>query len=201
MNQGGSFMWIIAVIGILGLIVIIERVVFYFYFHNTNSEETTDSIIEALKHKDFKKAKESIAHSSTPLNILLRTGITEYEKNTPWQNIQKKLEETAVKQIPRLQSRLNSLGLFANVSTLAGLLGTIFGLQVSFSSLQIAEGADKATALANGISQAMNTTALGLIIAIPCMIAYTQLGNKQKKLSDDLDTSTMKLMNYLESAK
>jgi biopolymer transport protein ExbB/TolQ len=97
-----------------------------------------------------------------------------------------------------MTQRLNYLSLFANVATLLGLLGTIGGLQVSFSSLAAAEAAKKATMLAAGISQAMNTTAFGLIVAVPCMIMYTALSNKRDRLLKDLDEAVVRLTNYLK---
>ena len=100
-----------------------------------------------------------------------------------------------------MSQRLNYLSLFANIATLLGLLGTIAGLQVSFSSLVAVEAAKKATMLAQGISQAMNTTAFGLIVAVPCMILYTILFNKQQALTKDLDEAVVRLLNYMKKKK
>jgi biopolymer transport protein ExbB/TolQ len=112
--------------------------------------------------------------------------------------VQEGVEEAAIRELPKLSERLNYLALFANIATLLGLLGTIAGLQVSFSSLASVEAAKKATMLAKGISQAMNTTAFGLIVAVPCMIFYTMLNNKQQRLTKELDETVVKTVNLIK---
>ena len=116
----------------------------------------------------------------------------------PFKAIRQGAEESALSEVPRLSKRLNYLALFANIATLTGLLGTIFGLQQSFSALGATEAAMKAAMLAAGISQAMNTTAFGLMVAIPCMVAYAMLSNMQSRLAEEVDASSIRVLNYLE---
>ena len=133
--------------------------------------------------------------------MLLKTALERFDAGMDIEEIREGLEEEAIKQVPRLSQRLNYLTLFANIATLLGLLGTITGLQLSFSSLANVEAAKKAAMLASGISQAMLTTAFGLIVAIPCMVIYTFLYNKQSQLVKDLDEATVKFLNYLKKKK
>jgi len=105
----------------------------------------------------------------------------------------------AIQEVPRFARRINYLAMFANIATLTGLLGTIFGLQRSFSSLAVAEASEKAAMLASGISQAMNTTAFGLMVAIPCLIAYAKLSNLQASRTEELDACSVRLLNFVES--
>ena len=197
-NEGGIFMWIILGVGAFALAVIVERLLFYFITCRGSSRNLVAKIAKAINNNDKEEAENLAASNKSPIAKLLSVAVQRYNKGLAYQEIEQGVEETAIKEIPRFSSRLSSLGMFANVATLTGLLGTIFGLQVSFSSLQLAEGAEKATALANGIAQAMNTTAMGLLIAIPCMIAFTQLSNIQSGLTEDLDEATVKMLNYLE---
>ena len=111
------------------------------------------------------------------------------------------VEEAAVRELPRLTQRLNYLSLCANVSTLLGLLGTISGLMASFNALGTVEAAKKAALLAGGISEAMVTTAFGLIVAVPCMVAYTVLFNRQQQISRDLDEAVLRFINYLKKPR
>ena len=104
-------------------------------------------------------------------------------------------------QLPRIGQRLNYISLCANIATLLGLLGTISGLQMSFGSIASVEAAKKATMLAQGISVAMNTTAFGLIVAVPCMIMYTVFSNMQQVRVKDIDQSIVRLMNYLKKRR
>ncbi|ERP31846.1 MotA/TolQ/ExbB family protein [Chitinivibrio alkaliphilus ACht1] len=107
------------------------------------------------------------------------------------------VDEAAVLQIPRFSQRLNYLSLFANIATLLGLLGTIAGLQEAFMALDSLEASQRAAMLAGGISKAMNTTAFGLVIAVPCMVAYTFLHNTQVALTHRLDDAMLRFHNFL----
>jgi biopolymer transport protein ExbB/TolQ len=197
-NEGGAFMWIILGVGAFALAVIAERLYFYFITCRGNARSLVADAARAISNGRVEQAVKMTAKKRSPVQRLLNVALQRYEKGMDYQDIQQGVEESAIKEIPRFGSRLSSLGMFANIATLTGLLGTIFGLQVSFSSLQLAEGAEKATALANGIAQAMNTTAMGLLVAIPCMIAYTQLSNVQGSLTEDMDEATVKMLNFLE---
>ena len=132
--------------------------------------------------------------------MLFRTALERFNSGLPIDEIREGVEEAAIQQVPRLSQRLNYLSLFANIATLLGLLGTITGLQLSFSSLATVDAAKKAALLATGISQAMITTAFGLI-GCPCMVAYTFLVNKQNQLTKDLDEAVVKFANYLKKKK
>ena len=158
-------------------------------------------LARALNEQKNDQARRVVNKGNDPQTVLLRTAFERYDAGMDLSEIQEGLEETAIQQVPRLSQRLNYLTLFANVSTLLGLLGTITGLQLSFSSLANVEAAKKATMLASGISQAMITTAFGLIVAIPCMILYTFLYNKQGRLVKNLDEATVKFLNYLKKKK
>lgn len=81
------------------------------------------------------------------------------------------------------------------------MIGTISGLQASFSSLAAVEASKKATMLAAGIAEAMNTTAFGLIVAVPCMVMYTVFYNKQAQLTKDIDQAMTRLMNFIKKGK
>jgi biopolymer transport protein ExbB len=197
-NEGGVFMWIILGVGAFALAVIFERLFFFLIICRGNSRKLVADVAKAIGDNKLDKAVSLTELNKSPVVKLMGVAVHRYNSGLAYEEIQQGVEESAIKEIPRFSTRLSSLGMFANIATLTGLLGTIFGLQVSFSSLQLAEGAEKATALANGIAQAMNTTAMGLIVAIPCMIAFTQLSNKQSSLTEDLDEATVKLLNFLE---
>jgi len=124
-----------------------------------------------------------------------------YAGGLAYEDIQEDVDEAAIKEMPRMTQRLNYLSLFANIGTLLGLLGTIVGLQDMFRSLAAVEAEKKAAMLASGISQAMNATAFGLIVAIPCMVMYTTLYNKQQQITKDLDEALVRLLNYFKKKK
>jgi biopolymer transport protein ExbB/TolQ len=200
-NAGGPFMWVI--LGVLAgaCAVALERAVFYYLLCGENGLKRVAEVAQALNNNNTAEAKKIVAKGNSPLMVLLRTAIERYSADLPFSEIQEGVEETAIQQIHRFSQRLNYLSLFANIATLLGLLGTISGLQLSFSSLASVEAAKKAAMLASGISRAMNTTAFGLIVAVPCMVLYTFLSNKQVQLTKNLDEATVKMLNYLRKKR
>lgn len=200
-NAGGPFMWVILGVLASACAVALERAVFYYVFCGGNGLGYVARLVEALNGDRVDEAKKIVARGSSPLVVLLRAAVEMYGAGLPFNEIQENVEETAIQQIPRLPQRLNYLSLFANIATLLGLLGTISGLQLSFSSLASVEAAKKAAMLASGISQAMITTSFGLIVAVPCMVLYTFLSNRQAKLTKNLDEATVKFLNYLRKKR
>jgi biopolymer transport protein ExbB/TolQ len=158
----------------------------------------TADIARALNADNLAEARKLVSRRNSPVDILLRTSVELYAAGMKHDEIREGVEETAIRELPRLTQRLNYLSLFANIATLLGLLGTITGLQVAFGSLTSVEAAKKAAMLAAGISEAMNTTAFGLIVAVPCMVLYTALSNIRDRKLKDIDESVVRVLNYLK---
>ena len=102
--------------------------------------------------------------------------------------------------IPQLEKRINYIALYANLSTLLGLLGTIIGLIAAFNAVAHANPAEKADLLSASISVAMNTTAFGLISAIPLLIIHSYLNSKAGSIVDSLEMASVKTLNIISSA-
>jgi biopolymer transport protein ExbB/TolQ len=200
-NEGGPFMWVILVVLAVACAIVIERIIFYFILCNINGARLMADVAKALNSNKVDEAKKIAGRSSAPISRLFQIALERFGQGMSIDDIQESVDEAAIKELPRMSQRLNYLSLFANIATLLGLLGTIAGLQVSFTSLVAVEAAKKATMLAQGISQAMNTTAFGLIVAVPCMILYTMFYNKQQALTRDLDESVVRLLNYMKKKK
>jgi biopolymer transport protein ExbB len=99
--------------------------------------------------------------------------------------------------VPNLEKRTPYLATFANIATLLGLLGTIIGLIQAFTAVAAADPAEKANMLSASISVAMNTTAFGLMVAIPLLLIYTVLQTKTTQLVDSLEMASVKFLNIL----
>lgn len=196
-NAGGPFMWVILAAFAVACAVVLERLVYY-YAINRTSAGLVEAISAALRNNDQDRAKDIVDSKNTPLFRLLGTAVNKFLSGASVPKIQEGIEEAAIEELPKISQRLNYLSLLANVATLLGLLGTIAGLQVSFGSLASVDAAEKASMLANGISQAMITTAFGLIVAIPCMVMYTLLNNKKQSLVKEIDGSVVKLVNFMK---
>lgn len=197
-QECGDFRWVLLAVMVFAIAVTIERLLFYYISCRRVHPKTAGEAAKAIQVGKAKEAHAKFNKQRDPLSALISVAVDRYQKGNDLTQIQEGIDEEAVMQIPRFSSRLNYLALFANVATLLGLLGTIAGLQEAFSSLDGHEAAEKSAMLAAGISKAMNTTAFGLIVAIPCMAIYTYLNNKQKALTRSLDDAMLRLVNYLK---
>ena len=112
------------------------------------------------------------------------------------------IEEQVMDIEPTVDKRIGALWSLANIGTLIGLLGTILGLINTFKALdRIQDPGLRTQALARGISEAMNNTALGLAIAIVCMVAHVLLHGQAKKIKADMESAAAKLTNLLISGR
>ncbi len=200
-RSGGPFMWVLLFVLACAVAVMIERFLFFFLTCSGSSSMLISKIKEQLDKDKVEDAIGTVSRSRSPLQVLLKVALQRFRAGEQMDAIQESVEEEAIQQIYRYSVRLNYLTMFANIATLLGLLGTITGLMLSFSSLASVEAAKKAAMLADGISQAMITTAFGLIVAVPCMAAYTLLANRQARLIKDLDESTVRLLNFMKKKR
>jgi biopolymer transport protein ExbB len=200
-NSGGPFMWVILTVGAMATAVVAERLVFYFVTCRVSGYSLLQKIVVALQSGNIEEAKNAVKKGKAPINVLLRTAVDRFGAGMSMQDVEEGISEAAIIEMPKMITRLNYLSLFANIGTLLGLLGTISGLQGSFSSLAAVEASKKATMLAAGIAEAMNCTAFGLIVAVPCMMLYTFLYNKQAQLTKGIDDAVIKLINAMKRLK
>ena len=114
-------------------------------------------------------------------------------------DIMSSMQEAALETIPRLEKRTGYLSTLANIATLLGLLGTIIGLISAFTAVADADPAQKATLLSQSISVAMNTTAFGLISAIPLLLFHALLQSKTSQIVDSLDVVSIKFLNAISA--
>jgi len=200
-NAGGSFMWVI--LGVLGVAVavMLERFIYFYLFCRTNTKKLAGSVIAALHENRRGDLVDLVQKKRTPLFTLLQTAVERYLRGLGYDKVREGVEATAIREVPKISARTNYLSLFANIATLLGLLGTIAGLQVSFSSLASVDAAQKASMLASGIAQAMNTTAFGLIVAVPCMAVYTIFNNKQQNLLHEIDEAMVLVLNEMKDTE
>lgn len=198
MKEGGVFMWIILAMWCFGVTIALERFKSLFKF-DTNG---TSLMLEVKKHvlnNDVKSAIAVCSNSKALLPQVMKSGLK--RANQTKEQIMDAVESTMLETLPKLDKRMGYLGLVANISTLIGLLGTIYGLIESFSAVATADPASKAKLLALGISKAMNTTALGLISAISIMVLHSILTSKSEKIQTEIDEFSVKLVDLLGTKK
>jgi biopolymer transport protein ExbB/TolQ len=200
-DEGGAVEYFILALLLLGLSVIFERVWFYFIKCRVDSKKLLADTTALIRKDKVAEARKLCGATGTPLGLILEAGIWKFEQASTADEIKDALEEVSLREIPRLQRRTHYLGLLANLCTLVGLLGTIFGLQAAFSALESADPSQKSKLLAQGITLALNATALGLISAMICMSAFTWLGSKANGLLEQIDETVLRLVNYLNAQR
>ncbi|MBN1113725.1 MAG: MotA/TolQ/ExbB proton channel family protein [Oligoflexia bacterium] len=195
-QKGGNFMYAIGAIGVLALAIAIHKFLKLEFIMSVNSPSFMKQVIKLVSANNIERAvkvckvKRSAALPQVIVAGLLRNG-------KPLEDIQGAMDEAALKAIPEVQSGISYLAMFANVATLLGLLGTIAGLISAFSAVAVADPSQKQQLLAKGISEAMYTTAFGLIVAIPCMMIHSYLANKATKIVDDIEMFSVAVVNVL----
>lgn len=204
--EGGPFMYIISVLLIIMLIMAVIK-----YWH-LSIREKLDAQQFFLKLKGYIKNEQieeairiSAQFKKTTIGFIFWSGLLGYsdgvksgKKGMQLKNhLQNSFDEAGLQAIPKVEAGLFWFDIIAQVSTLLGLLGTIFGLVAAFDALANAPEADKSRLLTEGISMAMGTTAYGLIVAIPTMLIKGGLQSRADKIIDDLDEFSVKTINQI----
>lgn len=193
-QDGGVFMYPITVIFAFAVAVVVERIYFLTFKNNVNGEKFF-SDVKTFVDAGSPEEAASLCDSS-PLCRVIKAGLENAQNGH--ERAKSSMEEEAAAVIPVIEKRIPHLSTAANVATLLGLLGTIYGLIAAFSAVAEADPSQKATLLAKGISIAMNTTAYGLIVAIPTIIAHSFLQSRANMLLDEIDEYSLKLLNLLK---
>ncbi|MGB2426087.1 MAG: MotA/TolQ/ExbB proton channel family protein [Alteromonas sp.] len=195
-QEGGPFMFPISIVLALGVAVALERYVFLSTAKRTNKNAFAQ-LEPLLASSRFEQILEIGKSSSAPIARVIAAGVARLSISPRREDIEYAMEEGLMESIPRLEKRTDYLGTLANISTLLGLLGTIIGLIAAFSAVANADPAEKASLLSQSISVAMNTTAFGLIAAIPLLAFHSVLQTKTTEIIDSMEMAGVKCLNTL----
>ena len=200
--EGFAFMWLILIFLVIAITIAAERVYYVMVKSNVNSDKFMMEIRKYVTSGNIKRAIdlcESGKQKALPYVVLAGLKRVAESESLDFRSIQNAVDEGTLEVIPKLQRRTNYLSMIANVATLTGLMGTIYGLIVAFAAVGSAEIPDdqKTRLLARGISTAMNTTIFGLAVAIPTIVAYNVIQNKTAQIIDDMDEHLVKLINLI----
>lgn len=193
------WMWTILAAQIVSVAIIAERSIALFMNRKVNQKDMSKSIADDIKAGKLDQAlRRSMQMGLTqPLGVVASAGIQAAMDMGGKEEIQLKMDEVLLEESSRVEKRIGFLAMFANVATLLGLLGTITGLIHSFAGIANANPAEKAAILSQGISLAMNTTAYGLVVAVPALIMYAVLQNRATRLTEDLNKAALNLFIQL----
>ncbi|MFL0806254.1 MAG: MotA/TolQ/ExbB proton channel family protein [Oceanobacter sp.] len=199
-QEGGVFMYPIAITMAIGLAIAIERLLFLMKEKSSN-RRTFEEILPMLESRDMRSALNYANESGTKLGNIFSAAIARIPGSQRREEIEYALEEGLMEAVPQLEKRTQYVATLANIATLLGLLGTIMGLIAAFTAVANAAPAEKATLLSQSISVAMNTTAFGLMAAIPLLVLHTFLQTKTNEIVDSIEMAGVKFLNIITERK
>jgi len=196
--RGGPFMYPILIVFAVGAAIAIERYITLTLVRAKN-QSAWGRVQPALLNGDFSEAREMTSEDDSTISQLLGMGLARQGVVRRREEIEIAMEESMMEIIPQLEKRTPYVALASSIATLLGLLGTIMGLIEAFTAVANANPAEKADLLSASISVAMNTTAFGLMVAIPLLITTTVLTAKTGEIIDSLEMASVKALNVISA--
>jgi biopolymer transport protein ExbB len=193
-STGGMFMFPILVVFAFGVAIAVERFVTLNAVTSKN-QAVWEKVQPLLDSGDFEEAREMTSEDDSTISQVLNMGLSLQGAVRRREDIEIAMEESMMEIVPRLEKRTPYVALASSIATLLGLLGTIMGLIQAFTAVANANPAEKADLLSASISVAMNTTAFGLMVAIPLLVVHAILTSKTGDIVDSLEMATVKALN------
>ncbi|MAE36082.1 MAG: biopolymer transporter ExbB [Oceanospirillaceae bacterium] len=196
-QSGGWMMVPIIIASVLALAITVER----FWTLRPGKIAPPDLLSQVwswMKNKQLDSAKIRTLKDSSPLGNVLAAGLINSRHGR--QIMKESIEEVASHEIHEMERYLNALGTIAAVAPLMGLLGTVIGMIKVFAEI-MAQGTGQANLLAGGISEALITTAAGLVIAIPALICHRMLQRRVDEIVVYMEQEALKLVDVLHGER
>jgi biopolymer transport protein ExbB/TolQ len=199
-QAGGIYMWPILVCALITLAITAER---YWFLYRIVAEDKLGLLKGVNQHVmkgDVSAAVRFLdSQKPGPLARVLKSGLLKAHRDDF--EVQAALDEASLRELPNIEKRVGFLAVLSNGATLVGLLGTINGMIACFGAVANVDPSQKATILAEGISEAMNCTAFGLLTAIPALFIFGVLQAKVQHIIDDINECIVSEMNLVLGSK
>ena len=198
--KGGPLVIPIIFCSILSVALICERI---YRFHKLRLRDPMfiEGIQEMLKQEKHEEALMHCRSVQTPISNLLAKGIERYHNNKisiSREELEKALSHAGQMELRELDRYLPTLATIANIAPLLGLFGTVTGMIKAFMVIQNLGGKVNASVLAGGIWEALLTTALGLAVAIPTVIAYKYFVGRVENFDHEMQDSSVRLLETVQ---
>lgn len=195
-HEGGWGMWPILGTSIIIIAIAVERTVYLF-----KASVDKDKLLALLKSQvmsgNVQGAIKVCSGNPTPMTRIVQAGLMKFNKSD--HEVQAAMDEAALRELPLINARTPYLAMLSNFAVMAGLLGTISGMIKAFSSAAGEDNANKAAALAAGISEALNCTAFGIAISLLGLLAFSLITGKTTNVTDDINEVTVQVVNLVTS--
>jgi biopolymer transport protein ExbB/TolQ len=195
-QAGGAAMYVIAAIGILTIMLMLERF-FALRAQTVDKSDFNEHLFGMVLRGDVRQAITYCDSKPTPLTSTLKAGLVQVMNHRPDEEVQVAMDSSVLRETPKVEGWTSFLAVFGNVATLVGLTGTIFGMIKSFQGVSKAGAAEKATLLSEGISEALHCTGFGLIVSLIAIVGYGYLNLRIGRILNEVVESSMSLMNLV----
>ena len=194
LEVGGPILWILVIISIGAFAVVLERIVFFARNEKNVGSNFRDEILSLVANR---KIDEAIALCDTKKSCVA-SAVKKFLQKAPRgidvQDYEFILKEITIKETSPYESRLNLLASVISISPMLGLLGTVTGMIRAFTNIS-KYGTGDAAIVADGIAEALLTTAAGLMIAIPVIVVYNYLNRRLEKMENEIDDVVTNIIN------
>jgi len=194
LEVGGPILWVLVIISIGAFAVVLERIVFFARNEKNVGSNFKDEILSLVASK---KLDEAIALCDTKKSCVasaVKKFLQKAPKGIDVQDYEFILKEITIKETSPYESRLNLLASVISISPMLGLLGTVTGMIRAFTNIS-KYGTGDAAIVADGIAEALLTTAAGLMIAIPVIVVYNYLNRRLEKMENEIDDVVTNIIN------
>ncbi len=195
--EGGMWMWPLVACSFLGLAIAIERFFVLAAATRVSKGQLMTSLNGFIVKGQISQALALVSNVKTPMTNIIHSGLNAIVNGGDASDVQTSMDAVALREIPSLEKRIGFLSTLANIATLLGLLGTVAGLIGAFDGIATVSASEKSAYLTSQIAIAMNTTAGGLIVAIPLLGAYGYLSAKAQAISDDVSEVSVATLNFI----
>lgn len=193
-QEGGVLMYPIIVCSVIALSIAFER--FWTLRRATiDTREFMDAMRTVLRQNRIQEAVTICDETDAPVARIMKAGVLKHNRSK--EDIREAIEDAGHLEIPRLERYMSALATCANVAPLLGLLGTVQGMIKCFATIQHKQGQVNPSDLAEGIGNALITTAAGLTVAIPALVVYNYFVTRVENMILEMEISSSELVELL----
>lgn len=196
MTAGGPLMWPILLVGLLGVLFVIERAVVLMRVH-TDADRLMAEVTGLLSGGAPAEAMEACRRRGGPVSRVILAGLM--RRGEDRQSLENAMEEAILHEQPLLERHLTYIGVIVACAPLLGLLGTVTGMIFTFDMITL-HGTGDPRMLSGGIAEALITTEFGLYVAIPTLLAHGYLSDRVDRIMDEMEKNAAALCNRISEA-
>jgi biopolymer transport protein ExbB len=194
LHEGGPVMGLLLAMAVIAVAIFLERL-FHLHRAQIRADDFLEGIFNVLKRRNIVEAVSICEETPGPVAHIVRAAVLHHDEDLP--AIQQALEEAGLAEVPRLERNMNLLATIAQISPLAGLLGTVLGMMDMVVAMHQNAPLIHSGDLASGLWKALLTTAAGLAVAIPSYAAYNFLIARVESVVLDMERASVDIYVFL----